>query len=413
MAALALLRPAEQIEMPLIAVLARMESRGIRLDRSRLARMKTELGAEAGVLRADIVRLAGVEFNPDSPKQLGEVLFERLKLPRGRKTRTGYSTDSSVLERLAARHEVCREVLRYRELTKLCRTYLGPLPAAIDERTGRVHATLEQTGTATGRLSSLEPNLQNIPARTAAGQLVRQAFVPEPGNVFVSADYSQIELRVLAHLARDAVLTSAFEQGEDVHRTTAALVLGVDRDSVVPEQRRLAKVINYGIVYGMGERNLAVQTGLAVEQAREFLDAYLARFQGVAQWRDRVVEQARAEGLVRTIAGRIRPVPGVADRNRVVAEASKRAAINAPVQGSAADIVKVAMLGIERGMNDAGHAPGMILQVHDELLFEVPEPAAGEVAELVKHEMENAWALAVPLVADVRTGANWAEAHRS
>lgn len=410
-AALGLGQAAREIEMPLIPVLARMERRGIRVDPAQLDALEREFTTEVESVAARVRELAGVEFNLDSPKQLGEVLFVKLGLPKGRKTQTGFSTDSAVLEKLAERHPIVRELVRYRELTKLCRTYVGPLKRARNPETGRIYATFDQTGTATGRLSSLDPNLQNIPTRTPEGQRLRQAFTCDEGNVLISADYSQIELRVLAHLSNDEALIEAFGRGEDIHRWTAAAVLGIAPADVTSEHRRLAKVINYGLVYGMGERNLAAEAGIAVEEARAFLDAYLARFTGVARWRDRVVEQAKAEGVVRMISGRIRPVPGVVERNRAVAEASKRAAVNAPVQGSAADIVKVAMLRVDERLDKAGLGPGMILQVHDELLFEVRAADAGQTLALVKEEMEGAWRLCVPLVVDARVGRSWAEVH--
>jgi len=303
-----------------------------------------------------------------------------------------------------------REVLKYRELTKLCNTYLEPLRLAARAKTHRVHATFNQTGTATGRLSSSDPNLQNIPIRTELGKRIRSAFVAEPGNLLVSADYSQIEMRVLAHLSGDEELAEAFRRGEDIHARTAAAILRKDIADVKPEDRRLAKVVNYGLVYGMGDHGLSSRAEIPIEQARAFLEEYMARFAGVARWRDRTIEQARLDGCVRTISGRIRPTPGIADPNRAVAEATKRYAINAPVQGSAADIIKSAMLRLEERMSD-GFGVGMMLQVHDELVFEVPEASMGEARDVIRTEMENAWSLTVPLVAETGAGRNWGEAH--
>jgi DNA polymerase-1 len=409
--ALGLGEVASRLEMPLVPVLARMEERGVKVDAALLVELEREFAADATTTRQRVMEGAGTEFNLDSPRQLGEVLFDRLGLKRGRKTKTGYSTDSDVLERLAAANPIAADVLRYRELIKLCRTYLRPLAAAADPHTGRVHARFDQCGTATGRLSMLAPNLQNIPIRTVDGRRIRSAFVAGEGNLLISADYSQIELRVLAHLSEDAELIAAFERGDDVHRWTAAAVLGVEPQEVTPDDRRLAKVINYGLAYGMGERHLAREAGVAPELARQFLDTYLTRFEGVARWRERVVAQAKSDGVVRTISGRIRPVPEVLERNRAIAEAGKRAAVNAPVQGSAADIVKAAMLMVEERMRAAGIAPGMLLQVHDELLLEVPVGRAGEAMVAVREAMVGAWTLRVPLEVEMNHGRSWGDVH--
>jgi DNA polymerase-1 len=369
-----------------------------------------QLMQDLKAIERQVYQVAGHEFNIGSPKQLGIVLFEELKLARGKRTKTGYSTSVNVLNELAPKNEVVREVLRYRELTKLCNTYLEPLRLAAQEKTHRVHATFNQTGTSTGRLSSSDPNLQNIPIRTELGRRIRSAFVAEPGNVLVSADYSQIELRVLAHLSGDEELAEAFRRGEDIHARTAAAILRKDIADVKPEDRRLAKVVNYGLVYGMGDYGLSSRAEIPIEQARAFLDEYMARFSGVAKWRDQIIEQAKQSGYVRTISGRVRPTPGITDPNRAVAEATKRYAINAPVQGSAADIIKKAMLRLEERLG-GGFGIGMILQVHDELVFEVPEAKLGEAREMIRTEMENAWSLTVPLVAETGAGRTWGEAH--
>jgi DNA polymerase-1 len=409
--AMGLGRVAKEIEMPLVPVLAAMEERGIKVDLSGLSRLEAQLTQELKTIERHVYQLAGREFNIGSPKQLGLVLFEELKLARGKRTKTGYSTSVDVLNELAPTHEVVRDVLRYRELTKLCNTYLEPLRLAAREKTHRVHATFNQTGTATGRLSSSDPNLQNIPIRTELGKQIRSAFVAEPGNVLVSADYSQIELRVLAHLSGDEQLAEAFNRGEDIHARTAAAILHKDIADVKPEDRRLAKVVNYGLVYGMGDFGLSSRADIPIEQARAFLDEYMARFAGVARWRDQTIDQAKQSGYVRTISGRVRPTPGIADPNRAVAEATKRYAINAPVQGSAADIIKKAMLRLEQRLRGPGFGIGMILQVHDELVFEVPEAKLEESRELVRTEMENAWSLTVPLVVETGAGRSWGEAH--
>lgn len=406
LAAMGLTRVATDIEMPLIPVLGAMERRGVKVDRQSLVGLEQELAAEQQRLQQDIWRLAGEEFNVASPRQLGEVLFGRLRLARGRRTKTGYATGSDILAELAPKHEIVRLVLRFRELGKLCGTYLGPLVALADSETQRVHATLNQTGTSTGRLSASNPNLQNVPIRTELGRRIRRAFVAESGKRLVSADYSQIEMRVLAHLSGDERLKQAFASGEDIHVATAAAILNLNPEAVTQDQRRVAKMVNYGLVYGMGDYGLSWRMDMPVEEARLFLDGYMERFSGVARWREAVIEQARRDGFVRTISGRLRPVPGITEQNRVVVEAARRAALNAPVQGSAADIIKLAMLRIEELL------PGtMILQVHDELLLEVDEHRARETAEMVRVEMERAWQLDVPLVVECGIGGDWSEAH--
>jgi DNA polymerase-1 len=410
-AALGLDRVAAELEMPLVPILAAMEERGVKVDLAQLAQLEAELSVELAGIEQDIGRLAGRKLNLNSPKQLGELLFDQLKLPHGRKTKTGYSTGIEVLTELADKHEVVRRILRHRELTKLCGTYLGPLRESADPATHRVHAALNQTGTATGRLSSSNPNLQNIPVRTDLGRRIRRAFIAEDGSRLVSADYSQVELRVLAHISGDEELAEAFRRGDDVHTWTAAAILRIDPSRVKPEDRRLAKVVNYGLVYGMGDHGLSSRTDISIEQARDFLDAYMTRFAGVARWCEAIVERARQDGLVRTISGRIRPTPGILDRNRNVSEAAKRAAMNAPIQGSAADIVKRAMVALEDKLTAAGLGPGMVLQIHDELLFEVRADAARRACDLIRAEMENAWQLSVPLTVEVGTGLNWGEIH--
>jgi DNA polymerase I len=403
-------RVANDLEMPLVPVLAVMEERGMKVDLAGLGRLEAELTTYLQSIERRVYRLAGHEFSIGSPRQLGVVLFEELKLARGKRTKTGYSTSVDILSELAPLHEIVREVLKYRELTKLCNTYLEPLRLAAREKTHRVHATFNQTGTATGRLSSSDPNLQNIPIRTDLGRQIRRAFVAERGNVLISADYSQIELRVLAHLSGDEQLAEAFMRGEDIHARTAAAILKKDISDVKPDDRRLAKVVNYGLVYGMGDYGLSSRADISIEQARAFLDEYMMRFSGVAQWREKTIEEAKQNGYVRTISGRVRPTPGIADKNRAVAEATKRYALNAPVQGSAADIIKSAMLRLEERLgNEFG--TGMILQVHDELVFEVSETRMEEAREVVRDEMEHAWKLVVPLVVEIGAGPNWGEAH--
>jgi DNA polymerase-1 len=398
------------LEMPLVPVLAAMEERGIKVDVVELGRIETQLTDDLKAIESHVYQLARHEFNIGSPKQLGSVLFEELKLTRGKKTKTGYSTGVDILNDLAPKHEIVREVLKYRELTKLCNTYLRPLRLAARAMTHRVHATFNQTGTATGRLSSSDPNLQNIPVRTELGRRIRRAFVAEPGNLLISADYSQIELRVLAHLSGDEQLAKAFARGEDVHARTAAAILNKDLRDVKPEDRRLAKVVNYGLIYGMGDYGLSSRAEIPIEQARAFLEEYMTRFAGVAKWREQTLERARESGFVRTVSGRARSTPGILDPNRAVAEATKRYALNAPVQGSAADIIKRAMLRLEERLGrDTGI--GMILQVHDELVFEVRDVKLDEARDAIRAEMENAWKLDVPLAVEVGVGRSWGEAH--
>ncbi|MBN2464196.1 DNA polymerase I [candidate division WOR-3 bacterium] len=408
--AMGLSKVATELEMPLVPILAAMEERGIKVDIAGLSRLEAQLMTDLKAIERHVYQLAGHEFNIGSPKQLGVVLFEELKLARGKRTKTGYSTSVDVLNELAPKHELVREVMKYRELTKLCNTYLEPLRLAAREKTHRVHATLNQTGTATGRLSSSDPNLQNIPIRTELGKQIRSAFIAEHGSVLISADYSQIELRVLAHLSGDEQLAEAFQRGEDIHARTAAAILNKDIGDVKPEDRRLAKVVNYGLVYGMGDYGLSSRAEIPIEQARAFLDEYMARFSGVAEWREKTIEEAKHKGYVRTISGRVRPTPGIADRNRAVAEATKRYALNAPVQGSAADIIKKAMLRLDERLGGE-FGTGMILQVHDELVFEVPEAKQEEARDVIRHEMEHAWKLDVPLVVEIGLGRNWGETH--
>ncbi|MEO0080202.1 MAG: DNA polymerase I [candidate division WOR-3 bacterium] len=409
--AMGLERVAYELEMPLVFVLAKMEERGVKVDLSFFASLEQELTKEQQRIEQEVWRLAGTRFNIGSPKQLGKVLFEKLSLPKGRRTKTGYSTGQDVLEDLALKYPIARLVLDYRELDKLCNTYLRPLRQLADKRTHRIHATFNQTGTATGRLSATNPNLQNIPIRSEIGRRVRNGFIADDGMALISADYSQIELRVLAHVTHDERLCEAFERGEDIHAATAAAILNIDISQVTEEHRRIAKMVNYGLIYGMGDYGLSWRMDIPVEEARQFVDEYMTRFPGVARWRERLVEQAKEDGFVRTISGRIRPVPGIAGSNRVLAEAQKRAALNAPMQGSAADIIKQAMINVEERLAREGIKGGMILQVHDELLFEVANEDVGSATACIREEMEGAWKLDVPLVVEIGTGRSWGEAH--
>jgi len=397
------------VEIPLAAVLATMEEVGVAIDAPYLTALGVELTARLAALEADIYRLAGSEFNIGSPKQLGFVLFEKLQLPPLKKTKTGFSTDAEVLEMLAPQHEVVARIVEHRELSKLKSTYVDVLPRLADPRTGRVHTTFNQTLAATGRVITEQPNLQNIPIRTDEGRKIRRAIIAPSGMTLLSVDYSQIDLRVLAHITRDPALVDAFERGDDIHTVTAAEVFGLAREAVTAELRRRAKVIVFGVAYGMSEHGLAAQLSIAREEARTVIDRYYARFPKVREYMLSVVEQARRDGFVTTVLNRRRYLPDLMSRNRAVREAAERTAINTPIQGSSADIIKLAMLAIAREVLPVWPAVRMTLQIHDELLFDVPEREVGAVAERVRALMEQAFPLTVPLVADARTGPNWLE----
>jgi DNA polymerase-1 len=402
-----------EMEMPLVSVLARMEMRGVRIDVALLTALGAELQVRMEGLLRDIYALAGTEFNVGSPPQLREVLFERLKISaRGvRRGKTGLSTDVDVLSRLAREHPLPQKILDYRSLAKLKSTYVDTLPALVDPRTGRIHTSFNQTVAATGRLSSSDPNLQNIPVRTEEGRRIRAAFLPAAGDRLVSADYSQIELRVLAHMSGDPTLTAAFRSGEDVHRRTAAEVFHVDPDEVDADQRRAAKVINFGIIYGMGPSRLAKELDIPFEQAQAYIESYFARHPGVHRYTRSTLEEARARGYVTTLFGRRRFIPDLSSPEGGVRQFAERTAVNTPIQGTAADLIKTAMVRIDRRLRDLCSGAGMILQVHDELILEVPEGEVGAVVELVRREMEGAAELAVPLEVAVGVGSNWAEVH--
>jgi len=398
------------LELPLAEVLAEMELAGIRVDTAMLARLSAEFRGALERLMAEIHALAGGPFNINSPPQLREVLFERLKIPtKGvRRGKTGLSTDVDVLTRLAAEHPLPAKILEYRTLSKLVSTYVDALPALVDPATGRIHTTFNQTVAATGRLSSTDPNLQNIPIRTEEGRRIRAAFVPAPGWSLISADYSQIELRVLAHLSGDAALVDAFRRDEDIHARTAADVFG---SLPAAEGRRLAKVINYGIVYGMGSGRAARELGVPVAEAQAYIDGYFARYAGVRAFLDATVAGARERGYVTTVLGRRRYLPELGARDAAVRQFAERAATNTPIQGSAADVIKLAMLEVRRRLRAAGQGGRMLLQVHDELVLEAPAAAAPAIAEAVRTAMEGVFPLTVPLKVDVRTGNTWAEIH--
>ncbi len=400
------------IELPLARVLARMERTGVRIDPAELKRLSALMETEIARLTAEVHALAGKVFNISSPQQLGRVLFEDLGLPAPVKYGKGkvISTAADVLEALAADHEIVRKVLEYRQLTKLKGTYVDALPALIDPRTGRLHTSFNQTGAATGRLSSSNPNLQNIPIRTELGREIRAAFVPRDGWKLLVADYSQIELRLLAHMSEDTLLVDAFRNGEDIHTRTAAEVLGIPPLMVTPEARRSAKAVNFGIVYGISPFGLAAQLGISQAEAQRYIKNYFARYTGVRKWLDDTIAQVRQTGVTRTLFGRERPIPDINSRNPNARGFAERTAVNSPLQGTAADIIKLAMVRIDAAMERAALASAMLLQVHDELVFECPPGEIEPVRRLVKQEMEGVLQLNVPLLVDIGTGDNWRDA---
>jgi DNA polymerase-1 len=400
----------EKIDRPLIRVLARMEDLGVRVDPEQLRRLSGRMEEEIGRLSSEIYELAGKSFNINSPQQLGKVLFEDLKLPSPVKYGKGkvISTAADVLEELAVDHAIARRALEFRQLAKLKGTYADALPALIDPATGRVHTTFNQTGAATGRLSSSNPNLQNIPIRTELGREIRAAFVPREGWKLIVADYSQIELRLLAHMSRDAVLVEAFRNGEDIHTRTAAEVFGVPPLMVTPEHRRNAKAVNFGIVYGQTPFGLAAQLGIDRKEAELYIRAYFERYAGVRRFIDATIAEVRRTGVAVTLSGRRRPIPDMQSRNPNARGFAERTAVNTPLQGTAADFIKMAMIKIDEQLG--GMQTRMLLQVHDELVFEAPPEEVETVRAMVKSEMETVERLAVPLVVDVGVGDNWRDA---
>lgn len=400
------------IELPLARVLARMERTGVRIDCNELKRLSDLMEREIARLTAEIHALAGKTFNISSPQQLGRVLFEDLGLPAPMKHGKGktISTAADVLEDLAADHEIVRKTLEYRQLTKLKGTYVDALPALIDPRTGRLHTSFNQTGAATGRLSSSNPNLQNIPIRTELGREIRAAFVPRAGWKLLVADYSQIELRLLAHMSGDRVLVEAFRNGEDIHTRTAAEVLGIPPLMVTPEARRSAKAVNFGIVYGISPFGLAAQLGITRAEAEVYIRNYFERYAGVRRFIDETIATVRRTGVTRTLFGRERPIPDINSRNPNARGFAERTAVNSPLQGTAADLIKLAMARIDAALETGGNRAAMLLQVHDELVFECPPEEVSAVSRLVKREMEGACQLNVPLLVDVGVGENWRDA---
>jgi len=388
----------EEVELPLTGVLARMERNGVRVDETKLAELSTEYEAQLATIERDVYRLAGEEFLISSPKQLQRILFEKLELPVSKKTKTGYSTDEEVLEQLSAQHELPARVLAYRRLTKLKSTYIDALPPLVNERTGRIHPTFNQLGAATGRLSATHPNVQNIPIRTPEGVRIREAFVPAEGCLLLSADYSQVELRILAHYSQDESLIDAFVNGEDIHRRTAAEVAGIAPADVSDDQRARAKAVNFGIIYGSSAFGLARQLGVAAGEAQEIIDAYFARYRGVRRFLDETIAGARETGRVTTLLGRRRRLPDLGSRNRALRQAAERMAVNTVIQGTAADLIKRAMVEVDAALAAGGSMASMILQVHDELVFEVAPERCAAFSALVREKMEGVLALRVPLL---------------
>jgi DNA polymerase-1 len=399
-----------RVELPLIEVLAAMEEEGVTIDTEALAEMGIEIGEKMAAVEGEIYRMAGEEFNLNSPKQLAAVLFEKLQLPVIKRTKTGYSTDAEVLEKLAADHPVVERILEYRQLMKLKTTYIDGLMALVDPATGKVHTTFNQAVTTTGRLSSTEPNLQNIPIRLELGRRLRRVFVPGPvGNLILAADYSQIELRVLAHISQDPYLLESFRKGQDIHTRTAAEIFDVPLEQVTPEMRGRAKAVNFGIVYGISDYGLSRDLGVSRREAKEYIDNYFARYAGVKAYIDGIVAEAREKGYVTTLMQRRRYLPDINSRNYTLRSFAERTAMNTPIQGTAADIIKMAMVEVFRQLKERRLATRLLLQVHDELIFSVPEGELAEVKALVKECMEGAVKLAVPLVVDLKVGKNWYE----
>ncbi len=399
------------VEMPLIPVLAEMEKAGIKIDAGKLNRLSKTITEEIMSIQQRIYFLAGEEFNINSPKQLSSILFHSLGLTPSKKTKTGFSTNVDVLEELASQHELPREVLHYRTLTKLKTTYLDVLPAIADPDTGRIHTSFNQTVTATGRLSSSDPNLQNIPVRGEWGRPIREAFIAEEGKLLLSADYSQIELRILAHLSQDQGLVDAFRTGLDIHTRTAAEIYGVPFEKVTTDMRRVAKTVNFGVIYGISAFGLSGTLNIDTREADRFIKQYFERHPGVRNYIDTIISATKEKGYVCTLLGRRRPIPELRHQNRTVRQLGERLAVNSPIQGTAADIIKIAMINTRKRLKREHLGARMILQIHDELLLEFSEKELHPVMKLVKEEMESAVELSVPVRVDIGYGSNWAEAH--
>ncbi|MFB3885248.1 MAG: DNA polymerase I [Thermodesulfobacteriota bacterium] len=401
----------DRVEIPLLMVLSKMEMNGVKIDRDLLQEFSKEVESQLQQKMERIYGLAGDTFNINSSQQLGRILFDKLKLPVVKKTKTGYSTDVDVLTKLSLQHDLPLEILGYRNLSKLKSTYIDTLPKLIHPETGRVHTSYNQTVTATGRLSSSDPNLQNIPVRAEEGSRIRQAFIPEEGWIFVSADYSQIELRILAHLSQEEMLMGAFQKDEDIHARTASEIFGVSMDQVTPSMRREAKVINFGILYGMSAYGLSQQLGTEPKTAQAYIEEYFKKYPKVQLYIEESLQEARKRGYVTTLLHRRRYLPDILSPNTVIRQASERMAINAPLQGTAADIIKVAMIHIQNRIEELSLSTKMIMQVHDELAFEVPGEELQRALSMIQNEMETVMELSVPLKVSIHSGKNWAEVH--
>jgi len=399
----------KKIEIPLVKVLGEMEITGIKVNIDLLKLMSHKVDTRLGELKKTIYNLSGTEFNINSPKQLSVVLFERLKLPIIKKTKTGYSTNAEVLNILAPQHKVVSFILEYRELDKLKNTYIDKLPLLVNSKTKRIHTTFHQTITSTGRLSSSEPNLQNIPVRTEMGREIRKAFIAEEEFVLLSADYSQIELRILSHLSQDESLLNAFKNDEDIHAHTASEIFGIDQNIISKQMRRMAKVINFGIIYGMSSYGLARNLGIGREEAEKYINNYFYKYQGVKKYLEREKEEARKKGYVLTLLNRRRYLEGINSKDKNIREFNERIAINAPIQGSAADLIKLAMIKINESFKRERFASRLLLQIHDELIFEIYRPELEKTKDIIKDIMEHSLKLSIPIKVNLKTGSNWAE----
>lgn len=400
-----------EVELPLVTVLAHLEINGFLVDDNQLKEFADKLGEKIDALTNEIYMLAGEEFNINSPKQLGVILFEKLELKPVKKTKTGYATNADVLEKLRDKHPIVNFIMEYRQLAKLKSTYCDGLTAVVNPNTHRIHSVFTQTVTVTGRLSSTEPNLQNIPTRTELGREIRKMFVAKDGYVLVDADYSQIELRVLAHIANDETMINAFRNNEDIHAVTASQVLGIPLEDVTKEQRSSAKAVNFGIVYGIGEFSLAQDLHISVKEAKAYIESYLEKYNGVRNYMESIKEQAKKDGYVKTMLNRIRYIPELKSPNYNIRQFGERVALNTPIQGTAADIIKLAMVNVYNRLKAEGLKARLILQVHDELICECPESEAQTVADILREEMSGAAKLSVPLTVDAKIGHSWAEAH--
>ena len=399
-----------EIEMPLVEVLAEMQYTGVYADQKEILKFGNSLSSKIEELRIDIYNLAGKEFNINSPKQLGEILFEDLKLPVYKKNKSGYSTDVDVLEKLKDKHPIIEKILDYRQLVKLNSTYAQGLMSHINEKTGKIHTRFHQTVTATGRLSSTEPNLQNIPTRTDLGKKIRKVFKAEKGKILIDSDYSQIELRVLAHISNDEIMINAFNQDQDIHTICASQIFNVPVDKVSKQLRSRAKAVNFGIVYGISDFGLSEQTGINIKEAKEYIEQYLEKYSGIKNYMDNIVESAKKTGYTETMFGRRRYIPEIKSNNYMVRKFGERAAMNTPIQGTAADIMKIAMIKVYKRMKAENLKSRIILQIHDELLVEAPLDEADEIKKILHEEMESAAKLSVPLKVEIEQGNSWYQA---